>query len=273
MKIKMLVENTTISKEYKCKHGLSIFIETQEQKIIFDLGSNDLFKKNAFKLGVNISDIDVVVISHGHLDHGGGLKTFLESNNKAKIFMHKLAFEQHYANILGFKFKVGLDNNLKECDRIFYTEESMAVYSNIQLFSNITEKIFCPKSNNNLYAKIDGEYKTDLFEHEQNLIIKENGKYILFCGCAHKGIINILEKAELLCGQELDYVIGGFHLFNPLSRKIEDVNLIESIANKLKKRKTRYFTCHCTGEKPFSILHSYMGDQVQYLSTGSSIVI
>ncbi len=118
---------------------------------------------------------------------------------------------------------------------------------------------------------MDEEYRNDLFEHEQNLIVRDNDKYILFAGCAHKGIINILNKAEILCGRELDYVVAGFHLFNPVSRKTEDINLIKSIADRLKRKTTKYYTCHCTGCKPYSILRSYMGNQIQYLSTGSSL--
>jgi len=94
-----LVENTAISSEYGCKHGLCIYIETPNHKILFDLGPNKLFVENALKMNVDISDIDTVIISHGHKDHGGALKYFLEQNKKAKIYIRKEAFEPHYIKV------------------------------------------------------------------------------------------------------------------------------------------------------------------------------
>ena len=97
MLIKTLVENTAISKDFGSEHGLSLYIETKKHKILFDVGASELFLQNAKKLGVNIADVDFLVISHGHYDHGGGLKTFLKENTKAEVFLHRLAFEKHYA--------------------------------------------------------------------------------------------------------------------------------------------------------------------------------
>lgn len=80
IKIIVLLENTTKSANLKCKHGLSLYIETESHKILFDFGPNDLFLKNAEVLGVDIAAVDMAVISHGHVDHCGGLKYFLEKN-------------------------------------------------------------------------------------------------------------------------------------------------------------------------------------------------
>lgn len=86
MLIKTLVENTSVSEDFGSEHGLSLYIETKKQKILFDVGASELFLQNAKKLGVNIADVDFLVISHGHYDHGGGLKTFLKRTQKPKYF-------------------------------------------------------------------------------------------------------------------------------------------------------------------------------------------
>ena len=80
MKIKVLSENTAISEEFACEHGLSVYLESGGLKILFDTGASDLFLKNAKTLGVDIADVDLLFLSHGHYDHGGGLKDFLRVN-------------------------------------------------------------------------------------------------------------------------------------------------------------------------------------------------
>jgi len=91
MKIIALVENTTKDKNLKPKHGLSVYIETLKHKILFDLGSDDTFIYNAQKLGIDLAEIDTVVLSHGHYDHGGGLLSFLKVNaNPKSIYIEKL---------------------------------------------------------------------------------------------------------------------------------------------------------------------------------------
>ena len=86
MRIVPLVENTTKS-ELKAKHGLSLYIETKLHKILFDLGSDNTLFENAVKRNIDISKVDTVIISHGHFDHGGALKKFLDVNSSANIYV------------------------------------------------------------------------------------------------------------------------------------------------------------------------------------------
>jgi mRNA degradation ribonuclease J1/J2 len=72
MIIKTLVENTALSKNFGSEHGLSLYIEANSHKILFDVGASELFLENAKKLNVDISEVDYLIISHGHYDHGGG---------------------------------------------------------------------------------------------------------------------------------------------------------------------------------------------------------
>ena len=272
MVITTLVENTSLLKEFKCKHGLSLHIKTNKHNILFDLGSNGLFIENAIKLNINISDVDILVISHGHKDHGGALKLFLQHNSKAKIYINKDAFNKYYTSVLGaLKFYVGLDDRLQFNERIIFTEDIFQIDEDICLFSNVPKKYETSNLNDSLFIKIDGKYYKDDFTHEQSLLIRENDKFILIAGCAHKGIVNIIDKAEEIMDSNLSTVIGGFHLFNPVNKKSESLEFISNIAKNLNNKNTIFYTCHCTGNKAFNILKENLKDKIMYLSTGQVI--
>lgn len=271
MKIISLVDNISSSPEYKCKHGLSFYIETINHKILFDLGADGLFLENAKKLNVDISSIDTVIISHGHKDHGGALKLFLKNNQFAKVYIQKTAFEKYYTKFLGIPIFIGLDASLKSHPQVVLIDEYFVIDSEIALFSNVTERECYPLSNKRLFVKRDDGMTRDSFEHEHNLIITENDKYTLISGCAHNGILNIQKKAEGIIERKLDFLISGFHLYNPSSKKHVSEELIETIANKLKQNSTKYYTCHCTGKKAFLVLKNILGEQIDYLSVGEII--
>ena len=269
MIIKCLVENTSFSPEFKSKHGLSIYIEAERHKILFDLGANGLFLKNAEKLGVNIKDIDTVVISHGHADHGKALKLFMDKNSTAKIYLAKNAFNRHYVKVCGVPFSCSLDESLKDDRRIVFTDDTLAIDDELILFSNVKNRKLFSFSNKKLLARYDGKLMEDRFEHEQYLIVRENDKDTLFTGCSHNGIVNIVEKYhEINGGNRLSYVIGGFHLFDPTGRKYESKELISGIANELDLQECKFYTCHCTGTKAYQIMKNEMNDKLEYLSAG-----
>ena len=96
MKITALVENTTKTEGFEAEHGLSLYIETNKHNIIFDMGQSDLFLKNAGKLGINLENVDIAILSHGHYDHSGGLGAFLELNKIAPVYLSEFAFEHHF---------------------------------------------------------------------------------------------------------------------------------------------------------------------------------
>ena len=121
-------------------------------------------------------------------------------------------------------------------------------------------------------AEINGKKQIDDFKHEQNLLITEGEKAVLFAGCAHAGIVNIKARAEQLTSAPLK-IIGGFHLYNPISKKHESKELIDKIAERLNDGETRYYTCHCTGQRAYCIMKEKLKDNLQHLSTGEEIEI
>ena len=273
MIVKTLVENTSISKEFGSEHGLSLYIETMDYKILFDVGASGLFLENAEKLDVNIADIDFLIISHGHYDHGGGLEVFLQENNTADVFVHPQAFGKHYALRPNKELEyIGLDEELEQSEQIIFTSDRFFIGKDIQMYSDTIQKEPQPSSNSGLFIEKNGQMTDDTFIHEQNLIIEEDGKVLLVTGCAHNGIVNIVEHFYTLKGRMPDHVIGGFHL-SSRSGGDESPEIIDKIGKYLMDTKAKYYTCHCTGIEPYNRLKSIMGDNIEYLSTGSEIII
>ncbi len=273
MIIKALVENTALSERFGSEHGLSLYIETSRQKLMFDVGASDLFLNNAALLDVDISSVDALVISHGHADHGGGLKPFLKVNNSAKIYLHPLAFEPHYAARPNDAIKyIGLDGELKAHRQVILTDERHTIDVGVELFSNVAQCVAAPKSNKGLFVERGGLQMRDSFEHEQNLVVADDGKVLLITGCAHNGIVNIVKHFETLYKRLPDVVIGGFHLSSRSGGSESDA-AIDEIAKYLLTTGAMYYTCHCTGSDAYHRLKQTMGERIDYLAAGRVIKI
>jgi 7,8-dihydropterin-6-yl-methyl-4-(beta-D-ribofuranosyl)aminobenzene 5'-phosphate synthase len=274
VKIVTLAENTSVSQAYGNEHGLSLHIETETHRLLFDVGASSLFAENGEKLGIDLAEVDLLVISHGHYDHGGGLKKFLEINDKASIYINRSAFENHYSNRgNGKKTYIGLDQELFSNKRLVFLEDDCTIDDALFIFSNVQGDRYQSTANADLLMEKDGQYLPDDFSHEQNLIIREENQVVLLVGCAHRGIVNILDHMAVNYDIQLTTVIGGFHLYNRSRKKSEAKELIESIADEISKRRAVYFTCHCTGQEPYQLLKTRLGDRINYLSAGSMVNI
>lgn len=272
MRVTSIIENTS-NKGLPVEHGLSLYIEKNEgQKVLFDMGQSSLFARNATALSLSIADIDIAVISHGHYDHGGGLSTFLAENQKAKVYIHKDAFLPHYSlRDTGMKY-IGLDKSLRDNEWLVFCDEVIYMGNGMTLFSNVQETCCFPVGNRLLFGPTETE--NDSFCHEQSLVIEEGNNVVLFAGCAHRGIVNILRKAEEVIGKVPTHVFAGMHLVKSGLDEVSEYAFIKSLANELMKYKdTMFYTMHCTGEEQYNKLRSLMGRQVEYLACGDIIMI
>jgi 7,8-dihydropterin-6-yl-methyl-4-(beta-D-ribofuranosyl)aminobenzene 5'-phosphate synthase len=262
MKITALVENQTKC-ELEAKHGLALYIETQKHKILFDLGPDNTLFNNAKARDIDLSKVDTVIISHGHMDHGGALSRFLQINPTAKIYVQRKAFEPHYSKFIFLKVGIGIDDHLENHPQVVLVDGDCQIDDELGLFTvSRTDKCYS-KANDALYLK----GQKDDFSHEHNLIIREN-KTALIMGCGHAGIVNIMEKAKEYRPQ---LCVGGYHLFNPLTKKTVSTSLLKEIAQELKKYpQTQFYTCHCTGTEAFQYLSQQISNLL-YLSCGETI--
>jgi len=261
MKIVALLENKATG-EMVAKHGLSLYIETPKHKILFDTGPDNTAFENGEKLGIDFSQIDIVILSHGHMDHGGGLSHFLEINETAKVYVQSKAFEKHYAKSFFRKKEIGIDFNLKMHPQVTLVDGDYEIDEELKLFTvQDTTKCYSD-ANKILYTEVG----RDTFEHEQNLLILGD-EPVLIMGCGHTGIVNILEKAA---PHKLQVCVGGYHLWNPIKKKTVSTKLLEAIATELNKYDMRYYTCHCTGQEAYDYISERIPN-MNYLACGETL--
>jgi 7,8-dihydropterin-6-yl-methyl-4-(beta-D-ribofuranosyl)aminobenzene 5'-phosphate synthase len=269
LKITALLENTALDASLSAKHGLCIYIETKKHKILFDFGPDNEYMQNALALGIDLAEVDIAVLSHGHSDHGGGLAGFLEKNSVARIFARPQAFEPIYYKRLPDVTYIGLDQDLAVNKRISFIGDMFRIDDELLLFSDVEGQQYTD-INSALCKKVGGEYIRDDFMHEQNLIVHEGSKAVLFTGCSHRGIDNIL-RAAYKHQTSIGTVFGGFHLYNPTTKATEPAEVVTRLANELSAMGSVFYTCHCTGEKAYSAMRGIMGDKVRYFSTGDVV--
>ena len=271
MKITTLIENTKNNDNLDCEHGLSLYIKTDKHNVLFDVGATDLFIKNSHKLGVDLTKVDTVIISHGHYDHGGGLAAFLQLNKTAKVYVNIHGFGDYYSKNNEDVFHyIGLDRRLKDNPQIILVSKSLKIDD--ELYIHNYRSLLNPKSKTgqNLYKKDANSFTSDDFIHEQYLIITENDKNTLLSGCSHRWILDILKSVQSQLDIIPSSVISGLHISSFKQDKRDEIC---SLAHKLVKMDTKYYTCHCTGMHPYKVLKDIMKETIDYIHTGDRLEI
>ena len=275
MKAVILMENTACRADIACAHGLSMYIETDRHKLLFDMGPDARFIDNARALGVDLTQVDTAFLSHAHNDHCGGLEAFLKLNGKAKVYLQKGVWGQYYVVTPQKREFIGMDAALKNYeDRFVLCEGVETLDDELTVFSAVSDRELWSGANDTLREKIGEDYPYDTFRHEQNLLVTENGKTALFAGCAHCGIVNILKSAEDALGKAPDAVFAGFHLYNPSLGRSEPDELVDAVGDRLRENKVaHYFTGHCTGAEACARLKRKLGARLGEMPAGSVFTI
>lgn len=265
MRIVSLIDDITRG-SCEAEHGLSLYIELDcGARVLFDMGQTDMFARNAERLGIDLSEVDLAVISHGHNDHGGGLETFLRINSRAQVYLRECALGEHFSLKAAGPMPIGIRLPASALGRVIFSSELERLPYGITLFSEPPHDFPEPEANGRLLGP-DGA--RDAFAHEQSMVVQEGAHAVLFGGCAHRGIVNILSQAQSLTGGTITHVFSGMHL----SRGIEpSPAYIASLAAALDSyRSVTYYTMHCTGQTGFSALQPLLPHRLHYFSAGDT---
>ena len=299
MRIINLIENTEGRPGTDFEHGLSFYIETKNHKLILDLGQTDKALSNATKLGIDLTKVDTMILSHGHYDHSGGIMSFSRINPAAAIYMQKSAAGEQYADdgelsnngkaaddgrisndvnasnpgeTSSQRYRyIGIDKNILKLPQLKTIEGDLVIDDEIELFTIKKRSHKLPFTNKRLLIKTENGFIPDDFCHEHFLVIKENGSRILLSGCAHNGILSILDAYKEKYGSFPDTVISGFHLMVKREYRENELREVRDIAKKLNELPVKYYTCHCTGLAAYEEMKKIMGEKLCYVHSGQEI--
>jgi 7,8-dihydropterin-6-yl-methyl-4-(beta-D-ribofuranosyl)aminobenzene 5'-phosphate synthase len=242
------------------EHGLSILLQTERHKILLDTGASDVFIRNAELLDLDLSDVDYVFISHGHSDHAGGLRYFLEqARTEFKVIVSPDAMSGQFYSKRGNLHSITTEWPEIGDDKLILIDQTCEITEGLHVIAHIPQIHPMPKGN--LYVQdAHGDYIHDDFRHELALYIDG----LLFTGCAHSGLENILSA----CPCPVHSVVGGFHLLDGMESEEE----IQALAQRLKVKypKTLFYTSHCTGDHVYEVMKGVMGEQLQAFRCGDA---
>ncbi len=257
----VLCDNRTQDASLETEHGLSIYLETGGLRLLLDTGTSDLFMRNAERLGVDLSTVDYVFISHGHSDHAGGLKYLAPLNNRLKVIVSPAALTGTFISKRNLAHSITTTWPEMPAERLITVGQSCQIADDMHVIACIPHQHAMPLGNLKLFIQDEeGQLTHDDFRHELALYV--NG--LLFTGCAHSGLENILSA----CPWPIHTVIGGFHLLDGYESEEELIALATTLKEKYPQ--TQFFTSHCTGDNAFVVLKRVMGEQIQAFSCGKT---
>jgi 7,8-dihydropterin-6-yl-methyl-4-(beta-D-ribofuranosyl)aminobenzene 5'-phosphate synthase len=278
VQITVLIEdsNSSAKPKLKSKHGLSFFVQAkigdEKVTVLMDAGpSSDALLYNVDALGVNLEDVDVVALSHGHYDHTGGLLEALKQMKKRvpvighpTLFDPKLSLMPHL-RLIGAPVKI---SDVKSAGGVL-----LLAANPVKIADGITTTGEVPRTTG--FESVSGfwtvhnrSFVDDMMLDDQSLVVDVEGKgLVVVSGCAHSGIINTIKYAQKITGNSRVYaVLGGFHLIGA------DAKRIQSTVDELEKLDPKFVgPCHCTGKKAAEKFAEVFGDRCRPLHAGDII--
>ena len=274
LKITALMENrSSANRALVNEHGLSLIIEKNGHRILFDCGQNHHFIDNAHRLGISLSDLDAVVLSHGHYDHAAGFCDLAESGGSVPVlYIGRDFFDRKYSR-KGMRFSdlsPGWDEDfaLSHCVSLKTIDSYMEILPGVAAvsdFERIHEEETIPER---FVRERAGKIIHDDFHDEIVLCIDTDEGVVIITGCSHPGIMNIFDTVHERLGRNIVGIIGGMHLSEA------DEKRSERTFSYLRESGVDFIVpCHCSGERAAELASEVFGEKCAGLSVGESLFL
>jgi 7,8-dihydropterin-6-yl-methyl-4-(beta-D-ribofuranosyl)aminobenzene 5'-phosphate synthase len=230
IKVTILYDNYIHTEGTKSDWGYSCLIEGTEKTILFDAGTKgDILMHNMRKLNVNPKNVDLVVISHEHGDHTGGLPAFFKENSNVTVY-HPVSFSDNFVRAVNQAgaTAIPVDKPVELCEGVYST----------------------------------GEMRGGPIE-EQSLVLETSQGLVVITGCSHQGIVNLVSKARTMSDKNIHIVFGGFHLFQHSDEAVSEI-----ITQFKKQGVAKCGATHCTGDRQIGLFEQAYGSNFVKMGVG-----
>ena len=265
LQITTLIENHSHS-ALLSEHGLALYIDDDDEKILFDLGKSDRLFTNAKELAIDLSQIKKVIISHAHYDHSGGFIKLNQVNKDFTLMVKNTFFQEKYKLKDGNYIYNGIPFKKEDVSELHYVKNLEQITNNLYIVTDFKTTNGFEKVNYHYYIKKANNYILDNFSDEIALVYKSKKGLFLIVACSHKGIINILESVKSNFSKPIVGIIGGIHLKDASSLR-QEKTLLE-----LQKYPLELLALsHCTGDIFMNKLKLLYPEKFIYNDTGNII--
>lgn len=254
------------------EHGFACHLRTPQGDFLFDTGGGMTILNNAEKLEIDFSGLQGIMLSHGHYDHVGGLKQVLEKTGSVPVYAHPDLFNEHYSKNSGKLVNIGLPWPQAELEQLgakFCLDNSPREVAPGLILSGEVPRINKQETGDPNLVVSDGKqgHTTDPLQDDLSLFINTEKGLVILLGCAHAGLLNIIDHALKVTGQERIYmVLGGTHL------KFCSEEQMSATLDRLEQLQVEKIgTSHCTGLRGARRLADRFGDRFFNASVGTVI--
>lgn len=272
VKITFLVENTVIAPGWQGEYGFAALVTVDDKSYLFDTGSAEALFTNINLAGMSLEDVEGIIISHGHFDHTGGLIKAIQLAGKKNVYAHSNIFADRYAqagdNYIPIGSVAAQADIEKNGGKLIYTDDFTMISPNIYATGFVPRITDYEDVGGNFKVKCNGEYEDDILEDDMAIVIDHPDGLIIMSGCAHAGIVNIIEYVRSkMNNKKVQAFLGGTHLVSA------DSNRINRTAEYLEKLEINQIVlAHCTGFYAAAQLYKRLGGKVIKGDTGMTFV-